>query len=96
MDTSTRLQENISAMVDGELPACEVELTLAALSAPEGRATWHTYQLIGDLLRADSAGSELSPAFAARLARHLADEALPGHPARGVAGDNEEAVAAAP
>lgn len=93
MDTSTRLQENISAMVDGELPACDVELTLAALSEPEGQAAWHLYQLIGDVLRADTAGGELRDDFAVRLARRLAGEVRT--PARR-AGDSEAAPATVP
>jgi len=76
MDT-TRLQENISAMVDGELPDCDVELTMAALAGADGRARWHAYQLIGDVLRADAAGTGLSAGFRARLAERLAREAFP-------------------
>jgi sigma-E factor negative regulatory protein RseA len=81
MEPSTRLQENISVMVDNELPACEVELTLAALAEPEGREAWHLYHLIRDTLRAAAAVPELSPGFAERLAERLADEELPGRPA---------------
>jgi len=76
MDT-TRLQENISAMVDGELPDCDVELTMAALAGADGHARWHAYQLIGDVLRADAAGAGLSAGFRARLAKRLAREAFP-------------------
>lgn len=76
MDT-TQLQENISAMVDGELPDCDVELTMAALAGADGRARWHAYQLIGDVLRADAAGAGLSAGFRARLAERLAREAFP-------------------
>lgn len=79
MDT-TRLQENISAMVDGELPDCDVELTMAALAGADGRTRWHTYQLIGDVLRADAAAAGLSGAFGARLAARLAQEAFPAGP----------------
>lgn len=79
MDT-TQLQENISAMVDGELPDCDVELTMAALAGADGRARWHAYQLIGDVLRADAAGAGLSAGFRARLAERLAREAFPSEP----------------
>jgi sigma-E factor negative regulatory protein RseA len=77
---TTRLQENISALTDGELPACDVELTMAALADPQGEAAWRAYRLIGDVLRADAAEVESSPGFAARLATRLAAEPLPGHP----------------
>lgn len=81
MEIPTRLQERISAMVDNELPASDVELTLAALSEPEGRATWRLYHLVGDALRAHQPEAELSSGFAARLAQRLATEESPGRPA---------------
>ncbi|GGY30976.1 sigma-E factor negative regulatory protein [Pseudoduganella albidiflava] len=81
METPNRLQENISAMVDKELPACEVELTLAALSEPEGLAAWRLYHLAGDVLRAHQPEAGLSAGFAARLAERLATEEMPGRPA---------------
>jgi sigma-E factor negative regulatory protein RseA len=81
METATGLKAHISAMVDNELPASEVELTLAALSEPEGLATWRLYHLVGDALRSHQPEAELSPGFAARLAECLAAEELPGRPA---------------
>jgi sigma-E factor negative regulatory protein RseA len=77
---TTRLQENISAMVDGELPDCDVELTMAALAGADGRASWHAYQLIGDVLRADAAAAGVSGGFGTRLAARLAQEAFPSEP----------------
>ncbi|WP_181259170.1 sigma-E factor negative regulatory protein [Pseudoduganella armeniaca] len=74
---TTRLQENISALTDGELPACDLELTMAALADPQGRAAWEAYRLIGDVLRADAAGVEPAPGLAARLAARLAAEPWP-------------------
>ena len=73
MDTLKRLHENISALADGELADSERELAFAALATPEGRAAWHAYHLIGDVLRAQADG-ELSPAAAASLAQRLAGE----------------------
>ncbi len=67
-------------MVDNELPAADVELTLAALSAPEGQAAWRLYHMVGDVLRNHAVEAEMSPACAARLAERLANEALPGRP----------------
>ncbi len=87
MKTSTRLQENISAMVDGELPACDVELTMAAMADPDGHARWRIYQLIGEILRADAAAAEPGPDFASRLAARLAARlALEELPVRGQEG----------
>lgn len=80
METPTRLQEHISAMVDNELPASEAELTLAALSEPEGLAAWRMYHLVGDALRAHQPAAELSAGFGARLAERLAAEEPPARP----------------
>lgn len=93
MDT-TRLQENISAMVDGELPDCDAELTMAALAGADGRSRWHAYQLIGDVLRADAAGAGLSAGFRARLAARLAHEAFPSGPDEAAAAPPRAAVPA--
>lgn len=77
MDTLKRLHENISALADGELPDCEAELTLAALAGADGEAAWRAYHLVGDVLRADASGAELSEGFNARLTARLAAEPAP-------------------
>ena len=77
METLKPLHELISAMADGALAAHEAELALAALTEPEGRAAWQAYQLIGDALRCDAAGAELSDGFSARLAARLDVELSP-------------------
>jgi sigma-E factor negative regulatory protein RseA len=77
METLKPLHELISAMADGALAAHEAELALAALTEPEGRAAWQAYQLIGDALRSDASGAELSDGFSARLAARLDVEVSP-------------------
>lgn len=81
MDTPKRLQEHISAMVDGELSAHEAGPAMAALTEPEGRAAWRAYHLIGDVLRSDASGAELGEDFTARLAARL-DVEVPPAPGR--------------
>jgi sigma-E factor negative regulatory protein RseA len=81
MDTHTRLHETISALADGELAASELELAFAALDTPSGRHAWDAYRHIGDMLRSDQCGHELSAQFDARLAAHLAAEAVHDGPA---------------
>ena len=78
MDTHTRLHETISALADGELATSELELAFAALDTEEGRQAWDAYGRIGDALRSDLCGHELSADFEARLASRLAREASPG------------------
>ncbi|MES2740808.1 MAG: sigma-E factor negative regulatory protein [Pseudomonadota bacterium] len=74
MDAKKKLHENISALVDGELASSEMELVFAALDTPEGRAAWNVYRQIGDVLRSDHCGAELSDNFGARMAARLAAE----------------------
>lgn len=75
MDTQKQLHQHISALADGELAEHEVELALAALATPDGRDAWSAYQQIGEVLRSDACGFELSGEFGARLAARLATEA---------------------
>ena len=82
MDTQKRLNENISALADGELATGEMELAFAALGTVEGKAAWEAYDRIGHALRTENCGAELSADFLARLASRLAAEDLLGQ-ARG-------------
>lgn len=81
MDTHARLHETISALADGELAASELELAFAALDTEEGRQAWEAYRRIGDVLRSDRCGHELSADFDARLAACLAGEVASAHAA---------------
>jgi sigma-E factor negative regulatory protein RseA len=74
---SDAAHERLSALVDGELDrndadrACDSWRDEAA-----ARRSWHTYQLIGDVLRSDDLAStpERDSAFLAALRARLADE----------------------
>lgn len=98
MDTNKKIREYISAFADGELPEADLELALAALREADGQQTWDLYHRIGDALRGEPVGAELSPGFALRLADRLAAEPTPlrrgtGRPA--APGDGLEAIAPA-
>jgi len=71
METKNMIQEQISAMVDNELPDEHVNLALAALRQAEGLAAWDVYHQIGDVLRSDDMAHEFSPDFHARLMARL-------------------------
>ncbi len=77
MDTNKKMRDYISAFADGELPAADLELVLAALRESDGRETWRLYHEIGDVLRAEPPASDLSPEFTERLAARLAAEPTP-------------------
>jgi len=70
-------RERLSALVDGELDGDDV-VRACALWRDDGesRATWHAYQLIGDVLRSDDLASDASRdgAFVAALRARLALE----------------------
>ncbi|HEV2612048.1 MAG TPA: sigma-E factor negative regulatory protein [Noviherbaspirillum sp.] len=74
MNTKEMTQEQISALVDGELCEQNIDLALAALRQPRGREAWEAYHQIGDVLRSDDMAVELSPGFAARMAARLEAE----------------------
>lgn len=68
--------EWISALADGQLDPDEFDAVMSAMGASgDARAAWHSYHVIGDVLR----GGELSDcaddkAFVARLRQHLSDQ----------------------
>jgi sigma-E factor negative regulatory protein RseA len=64
-------REQLSALVDDELDAREVQATLDWLKKnPEERALWNDYQLIGDVLRGgDLAHVQLGESISRRLAQ---------------------------
>jgi len=74
---STAACELASALADGELQGTEFAQALDALQADEqAQLRWHTYHLVGDVLRS-GAGAPVrphDPAFVARLRQRLQDE----------------------
>ncbi|MEO6033417.1 MAG: sigma-E factor negative regulatory protein [Burkholderiaceae bacterium] len=75
-DRATEL-ERLSALVDGELDVAGVAQACARWrEAGEMRASWHAYQLIGDVLRSDDLAGDPArdAAFLGALRRRLAVE----------------------
>jgi len=68
-------REALSALADGEAQSQEVARACAAWrDQPDARASWHAYQLIGDVMRSDdlaqaSSGDAFLKNFRERLAR---------------------------
>ncbi len=75
--------ELVSALADGELHGVEFTRALAVLaSSPQAQADWHSYHLVGDVLRA-GAGTAVGAhdaAFMARLRLRLQQENAPVRP----------------
>lgn len=69
--------EQLSALVDGELPAEDVRRACAAWRGDAlARRSWHAYQLIGDVMRSDDLASPPArdEAFLQRFRKRLAEE----------------------
>ncbi|WP_395825528.1 sigma-E factor negative regulatory protein [Collimonas sp.] len=71
MNTKEMTQEQISALVDGELSNAYVDMALAALRQTDSRDTWDVYHQIGDILRSDDMALTMSADFSARMAARL-------------------------
>jgi len=76
MDNKMDKQEMISALADGQLRGEAFARAVEALSEdPAARRTWHTYHLIGEVLRSAQPVAAGSPErFVSRLAARLAEE----------------------
>jgi len=76
--------ELASALADGELQGAELAQALDALrTSEEAQLRWHTYQLVGDVLRSGTS-APVRPhdaAFVARLRQRLQDEQAAPQPA---------------
>ena len=73
--------EQISALVDGQLSGEAVTLTVQTLAQDaQARANWHAYHLVGDVLRSEelSWGCAKDSDFLSRLRSRLQDESTPG------------------
>ncbi len=68
--------ELVSALVDGQLRAEEFVQTVAHLeSTDDARLTWHTYHVVGEVIRSGEAGASAHDAdFVKRLRLRLEDE----------------------
>ena len=74
MNSLKRLHKQISALYDAEFEARDIEFAIAKLGGAEERAVWSVYHKIGEILRTDLAGSNLSKGFEVRMSARLAAE----------------------
>ena len=95
-----RAAECLSALADGEVDAATASAACNGWrSDAEARRIWHTYHLIGDVLRSDDFASaeDRDGHFLLALRARLALEPVILAPGRGAdAGDHEDAAAALP
>jgi sigma-E factor negative regulatory protein RseA len=74
MNMTTKHDDGISRMLDGELSEEQLDKVLATLKTGSGAellATWNAYHLIGDVLRSDEMASSMSPQFSETFSRRL-------------------------
>lgn len=81
-----QMQEMISALADGQLRGEALERMIRTVATdPQARTAWHTYHLIGDVLRSGNLPTGTSPAaflagFQVRLERDRVDGAVVAAP----------------
>lgn len=76
---SQPLNERISALMDGDLPAAELDALLEELAQQDALANdWHLYHLAGDVLRSQALAPQRADdlAFWGRLEQRLAQEVV--------------------
>nr|WP_315473412.1 sigma-E factor negative regulatory protein [uncultured Rhodoferax sp.] len=77
MNTQSQpLNERISALMDGDLPAAELDALLEDMAKQDSSANdWHLYHLAGDVLRSSALAPQRADlAFLGRLEQRLAQE----------------------
>ena len=83
MNGDVVMREQLSALVDGELVGAQCAQVVAFTDSEGGRAAWHEYHLIGDVLRSTELARPLSCDLVSRLRAQLQEEAKPASLARG-------------
>lgn len=74
MNGDLKMREQLSALADGELASAHCAQAVAFADCDEGRAAWHEYHLIGDVLRSSELARPLSCDLIARLRADIAAE----------------------
>jgi sigma-E factor negative regulatory protein RseA len=74
MMTETRKNENISALLDGEIDDVALDAILTDMDSTESKDVWGLYHHIGDVLRSDDLATPLSTDFNQRFAARFASE----------------------
>ncbi|OJU90722.1 MAG: hypothetical protein BGO13_00955 [Burkholderiales bacterium 66-5] len=74
MNDEVSMRECLSALADGELPGHECPQALAYARTDEGRASWQTYHVIGDVMRGVAAMPMLDASMLEGLRARIAQE----------------------
>jgi sigma-E factor negative regulatory protein RseA len=74
MNTTGSTQEQISALMDGELSDQQLDIAIAALRTPQGLAAWDDFHRVGDALRSDDLAISMSSDFSTRMFARLENE----------------------
>ncbi len=76
MDYTTRINQQISELADGELAENKTDETMRILRDPAQLDRWTLYHQIGDVLRSEQMSVPVSVDFSARLAARLEAEPI--------------------
>ncbi len=75
MNGDVVMREQLSAFADGELVSAQCAQAMEFADSDEGRASWHEFHLIGDVLRSSELARPASCDLVSRLREQLAKEA---------------------
>ncbi|WP_311221702.1 MULTISPECIES: sigma-E factor negative regulatory protein [unclassified Acidovorax] len=93
MNDDVKMQEQLSALADGQLKDEEFAQAMVYAATESGRAHWHAYHVIGDVLRSSELAAPHSVALLDRVRAQIAQEP---HPADLASGELTQVVAVKP
>jgi len=76
-DDDVVMRERLSALADGQLQDDEFAQAMAFAATDVGRAHWHAYHVVGDVLRSSELASPYSSALLDRVRAQIAQEPAP-------------------
>ena len=76
-DDDVKMREQLSALADGQLQDDEFAQAMAFAATDAGRAHWHAYHVVGDVLRSYELASPYSSALLDRVRAQIAQEPSP-------------------
>lgn len=88
MNDDVKMREQLSALADGQLQDDEFAQAMAFAATDAGRAHWHAYHVVGDVLRSSELASPYRSALLDRVRAEISRDPSPAtHPAMLVSGE---------
>lgn len=88
MNDDVKMREQLSALADGQLQDDEFAQAMAFAATDAGRAHWHAYHVVGDVLRSSELASPYRSALLDRVRAEISRDPNPAaHPAMLASGE---------